>query len=55
MRKIIEYKDIKCKECCLSCEKDKNTCEYRKQRGRAIKRWAYRAKKEYERKLKRGD
>lgn len=48
MRKVIKYKDIECKKCCLSCKKDKKKCEYRKQRGRAIRRMTYRAKKEHE-------
>lgn len=53
MRKVIEYKDIECQECCLSCKEDKKTCEYRKQRGRATRRMMYKAKKEIERKRKK--
>ncbi|MBU5424997.1 hypothetical protein KQI41_01125 [Tissierella pigra] len=46
MRKVIEYEDIECQECCISCEKDTDICEYRKQRDRAIRRKIYKAKKE---------
>ncbi len=55
MRQVIEYEDIECQECCLSCKEDLKKCEYRKQRGRAIRRMTYRAKKEYEKKNKEGD
>lgn len=48
MKKVIEYEDIECQECCLICEEDKNKCEYRKQRGRAVDRWIYKTRKEYE-------
>lgn len=54
MRKIIEYEDIECQKCCISCKEDRKTCEYRKQRRRAIDRMTYRAKKEYE-KRKQGE
>ena len=52
MRKVIEYEDIECQKCCISCGEDKKSCEYRKQRRRAIDRMTYRAKKEYKKKLK---
>lgn len=55
MRKVIEYEDIECQECCLSCKEDLKKCEYRKQRGRAIRRMTYRAKKEYEKKKGEGN
>ena len=45
-RKIIEYEDIECQKCCITCEEDKKTCEYKKQRRRAIQRMLYKAKKE---------
>lgn len=36
----------KCQKCCITCDEDKKTCEYRKARGRLINRQLYAAKKE---------
>lgn len=35
-----------CQKCCLTCDENKKTCEYRKARGRLINRELYAAKKE---------
>ena len=36
---------MKCSECCLTCGKDKKTCEARKERGRAVNRAIYKARR----------
>lgn len=48
MRQVIEYEDIECQKCCITCECDLKTCENRKQRRRANQRMLYKAKKERE-------
>jgi len=35
----------RCNECCIACDKDKKSCEAYKERGRAVKREIYKAKK----------
>jgi hypothetical protein len=37
--------DNPCRDCCMGCDKDKNACESRKERRRAIDRSIYKARK----------
>lgn len=34
-----------CQKCCIACDEDQKTCEYKKARGRLIKRELYAIKK----------
>ncbi|WP_352420747.1 hypothetical protein [Proteiniborus sp.] len=46
---------MQCTEYCMSCEEDRKTCEARKERSRWAKRMIYKAKKDYERRIKENE